>query len=218
MSYVPSRAEWDVSRLEHWRQAYLNNGRSFEEIVDSIIAEAVLERATVEPYRTAPCNESGKARQVCFLIRIKPQTYDLFYNSADGLRGRYWQNPQWGDLATNYLIDALKPLLLKSVEDYGPDFEMSVRNVEDSLDAASAKVWVYEGNGSKISSQGGPQIVVPRWAQNESKLGSKGQQWRWSPCDDQIEIKGALIDPEGIEHIPESKRDRANQIYMFGFT
>ena len=226
MGQVPCSREWDTSSLPECRRAYLESGRSFEEIVSSLVEETEVRRAWIEPYRTHPKGTPKETRQVCFRLRICAPTYDLFYNSPDGLRGRYWQRPDLGDHATHHLITCLRPKFLKFAGDNPPEIihpagTMKIEEIQASLDASSAKVWVREkdddGN-SKIDSTSGPQLKVLRWMQNENKPCSKGPLWRWTPIDNEIEIKGALLTPEGDEKIPEGKQNRSCQIHQFGFT
>jgi hypothetical protein len=134
-----------------------------------------------------------------------------------------------GFLATRYLIDLLKPQLLKFAEECPPKLiskkacidEMTFKEVGASLDAPSAKLWVRERDefGSMISPNSQPQLKVRRWEINENKPeNTNGPLWRWTPYDNEIEVKGALLDPTGIEHIPERKQNRSGQIHCHGFT
>jgi hypothetical protein len=89
-----------------------------------------------------------------------------------------------------------------------------------SLHASSAKVWIRERdeNCDPILSKTWPEIFVRRWAMNEGAADVNKGMWRRAPFDDQIEIKGALIRPDGLEEIPEDKRGRSCAIHRFGFT
>ena len=225
MAGIPSSAEWDTSLLPGSRRAYLDSGRSFEEIARSGAVEAKVLKLWSERYRDRPKNVSNGARQVCFRVQVSKQTYDLLYNAPDGIRGRYWQDPCAGDLATRSLISCLEPILLGFAErnpSVGAASDViGLQEVCASLRAKSAKVWVREkddAGNTKIAPNSGPQLKVHRWEQNEALIGSKGPLWRWTPCDDEIEIKGAILDAMGMEHIPEIKRDRSLQIHQYGFT
>jgi hypothetical protein len=156
-------------------------------------------------------------RRVCARIRLSNQTYDLLYNAPDGIRGRYWQSADAGDLATRLLIDAFEPLILRFAEEASAitvsGKVVGLVEVRASLRARSAKVWVREkddAGSSKICLVGSPQLSVRRWEQNESQPGSKGPLWRWTPCENEIEIKGAFIDRTGFEYLPEGKRNRSS--------
>ena len=235
MSTVPDSYEWDTSKLPKERRDYLDGGQSFEAIAESVAIEIARLAATetkvtkenLEAWIEPSKNTYKGARQVIFRIRVSPRTYDLLYNAPDGLRGRYWQSPDKGSLATRYLIDLLKSTLLGFAKANPPqlkskkmhDNEMTLDDVCISLEAPSAKVWIREraDNGDSIIA-GGPQLIVRRWKKNEADPRGKGQQWCDTPSDGWIEIKGALIDSQGVEHVPESKWDRCWQIHHFGFT
>jgi len=224
---VPGSQEWDTSGLPECRRAYLDNERSFEEIAERLVGEAEVRKAWIGPYRNPPKGTPNETRQVCFLLRICPTTYDLLYNSPDGLRGRYWQSPDLGDHATHSLITRLKPRLLEYAAESPPKVcpsaaDMNEVQIKDSLDRPSAKVWVRERDDdgkNKVDLEAGPQLTVRRWVENENKPENKvGRLWRWTPIDNDIEIKGALLTPDGNEEIPEVKQHRSFQINLFGFT
>ncbi|MET4232655.1 hypothetical protein ABIA85_005944 [Bradyrhizobium sp. LA6.10] len=224
MSIPHETSEWDTSNLPSDRRDYLDSGMSFEKISDLVVAEHKILKAWTKPSE----NVYAEARQAIFRIKVShSSTYDLFYNAPDGLRGRYWQSPDLGFLATRSLIDLLKPALLKfavanplQLEPKKKNvLEVSLDDVQISLEAPSAKVWVRERDDSTNSIiAGGPELIVQRWTENENDPRGKGPQWRQTPADGEIEIKGALIDSKGIEHIPEDKKDRSCQIHHYGFT
>jgi hypothetical protein len=219
---------WDTSNLSANRRVYLDDECGFETIAQSIVSEATILRSWLEPYRTANPRDQVErsARQVCFRVSVSLRTFDLFYNSVGGLRGRYWQKPELGFEATKQLIHFLKPSLTAFAEANPPRFEtrsryateMSLADVGLSLDAPSAKVWV----GEEALVMGQPELVVKRWVENEGKeiagLRSKGARWRCAPESGEIEVKGALIDSSGGEHVPISKERRSEEIHYFGFT
>jgi hypothetical protein len=205
----------------------LDAGLRYEEIADSIVSEAkVLEKPTVIPYRDARSPAARRARQVVFQVWVSRKNCDLFFNAPDGLRGRYWQSPDLGFLATRRLIEALKQILVQAARDSGMcdrsahAGNITLGQVGASLEAFSAKVWLREkdARGSiSISSPAGLQLNVPRWVENEPS-GGKNRLWRWTPDDRNLEIKSALLDPDGVEYIPEGKRDRSCQIHLYGFS
>ena len=154
----PDLDEWDTLNMPASRRAYLDKGISFEDIAASTVIEAQILKTWIRPLETPPKHGPKNFRQVCFLIRVCKQTYDLFYNAPDGLRGRYWQSPDMGFLATRYLIDALRQKLLRFAEENPPKIdppkknigEMTVKEVRASLDAPSAKVWVRDKDESRL--------------------------------------------------------------------
>ena len=223
MGFEPRLNDWDTSKLPESRRAYLDSGQSFESI-----AALIVERSEITKYWPDPLRDKPKGfpdfDQVCFRLHVGNEAFDLFHNAPDGLRGRYWQRPDLGFLATRHLIDALNAKLLAYAKNNGPVLrgsarEMKVDEVGASLNAPSAKVWVRErdehGN-NMIAPKNEPALLIPRW---KADPGPKGPLWRWTPCDNEIEVKGALIRRGGNEeHIPESKRDRSCQIHRHGYT
>lgn len=224
---APGSQEWDSSGLPEYRRAYLDSGLSFEEIAARLVDEAKVLKAWIGPYRNPPKGTPKQTRQACFLLRIRPPTYDLFYNAPDGLRGRYWQSPTLGDDATCSLISSLNPKLLEYATKKPPKVcfpaaDMNEYQIKDSLDKPSAKVWVREWDDDenfKIDLTG-TQLIVRRWRENENENECEDfrKYWRWTPIDDGIEVKGALLTPDGNEAVPEKKKYRSIQINRFGFT
>lgn len=222
----PSRNEWSTETLPSERQVYLQHPIAFEEIVSRIAANATFYDAKIIPFDTYQNKQEQAARQITFRVKTSPQDCDLFYNSQDGLRGRYWQSPDIGFMATKYFIDSLKSRFLEFCMIHTPIVlgkktkTMGADEIAASLYGSSAKVWPCEvvSQGIRdIAYENRPQLFVSRWKENEEKA-RQPRQWRWSPCDRDLEIKGALIDPQYQEFIPSDKRDRSCQIHMYGFT
>ena len=116
---LPKADEWDTSKLPVSRRAYLDQGLSFEDITALTVNEAQIRKNWIRPYTTAP-KGFEKYRQVCFHVHVGHKNCDLIYNAPDGLRGRYWQSPDIGFLATRKLIHALKPKLLEFAKNTPP--------------------------------------------------------------------------------------------------
>lgn len=216
---MPDKTDWDTSKLTDCRKAYLDAGYSFQEIAQMVVKEARVIDGQFEPYRDAPKGVPKETKQICFTVEVDRKAYDLFYNAPDGLRGRYWQTPDRGFKATRHLIDSLKPKLLA----YPLYLQDETNNgfVGASLDGDSAKVWVCEKDENRdpiTDFHSEQRLNVPRWLANEADAPINKRCWRWTPNHDRIEVKGALLDPNGNEHVPEYKRDRSCQIHRYGFT
>lgn len=228
MSAIPQSHEWSTDDLPADRRSYLEDAWTFEEITDLIVSEAKPHvPAEVRPFESARVGtQEARSRQIVIRITVSPRACDLMFNARDGLRARYWQGGSIGDQASGYLIRLLIPLLSTSVAKYAPIVHgkktepMSLSEIERSFRGKSAKIWPYERDvrgQTKMPFQGLPQLHVQRWFENESS-GPKGPMWRWTPADRDLEVKGALIDPEGVEYFPDGKKDRAEQIRLYGFT
>jgi hypothetical protein len=219
----PLPAEWNTSGLPAARRAYLDGNASFDEIAARIFSEAQVVRATVKPYNTPAPADPRNTRQIIFLVCIKKEICDLLYNAPDGLRGRYWQSPDHGFTATHQLIGTLLSSLLSFAEQNPPSrigkiTPMTDADIKSSLKAPSAKIWPRERDDDQVSLFVDSPLIVPRWCANEAHATVNKGMWRRTPNTGELEIKGALIGPDGTEYLPEGKRDRSCQIHRFGFT
>ncbi|MGX1353010.1 hypothetical protein AB7M49_006619 [Bradyrhizobium elkanii] len=222
MMKPPDKAEWDTSQLSPER-SYLNAGLSFEEIASRVVTTVQMLRVLVKPYETPEHGEPKNARQVAFLSRADPQACDLLFNAPDGLRGRYWQSPDHGFLATKHLIGELMPALKRfaMAEPPGPcteAAEMTIADIVASLAAPSAKVWPREFDDDRNWLLKADKLTIRRWAENEMQAEAHLAFWRRSQVTDELDIKGAILGANGTEYIPAHKRYRSYQIFKFGFT
>ena len=222
MIRIPDLAEWDISALSADRRDYLDANVCFEDISSQAVSRAQIASGNIEPYnKPAPEDpkEARKARQAIFVVKMMDiKACDLLYNAPDGLRGRYWQTPDHGFLATKFLIAKLLPRLLAFAEQnpliaLKKATPMALNEVQASLELPSAKVWPAEPLEEWTND--GP--AVRRWADYEQDGPSK-TLWRRSPTSDRIEVKGGLLGLDGTEYVPKCKRDRSYQIHQFGFT
>lgn len=180
----------------------------------------------IDPYESTRDPREKKARQIIFRLSVSPRTCDLFYNARDGLRARYWQSPQEGHAANREILNLLIPRLLRVVRQSPPRVakpqstsQMTIDDIEISLRAWSAKIWPCEFDPNGIRTmpyEGLPQLDVARWRTKELETGDP--RWRWTPCDRDLEVKGALIALDGGECVPASKVRRAEDINETGFT
>lgn len=222
MMRPPQKAEWDTSQLSPER-SHLNSGLSFEEIASRVAATAEVFRVGIKLYETPARGEPKHARQVTFLLRANPQACDLLFNAPDGLRGRYWQSPDHGFLATKHLIGELIPALKAFAEAEPPALcpdaaGMTIADIVASLAAPSAKIWPREFDDDRNWLLKADNLAIPRWAGSEKQAEINQGLWRQSQVTDQLDIKGAILGADGTEYIPAHKRYRSYQIFKFGFT
>ncbi len=212
----PSFSEWDTSKLDPRRRKYLDSGMSFDEIVQRVVSRIEITEVSIKPYCRPDRGEPEDARQVIFVIRVEPKTCDLVYNAPDGLRGRYWQSPDDGFLATRQIIDGVLHDLISFAERNPPEpigkaAPMNRCDIRVSLTCPSAKVWPYEKGTSFLTNY--YELKVKRWFDISA---SETAMWRRTPTDGQFEIKGAIVGTDHTEYIP--KKDRSCQIHRCGFT
>jgi hypothetical protein len=142
-----------------------------------IFAQLEITKYWIKPLETPPKTPGFPKdfQQACFRLHVSNEAFDLFHNAPDGLRGRYWQSPDIGFLATRHLIQVLSWKLLtyaaeKSTCLENKAKEMTVDEVRASLAAPSAKVWVRERDDQGnliISTKDEARLIVPRWEENE---------------------------------------------------
>jgi hypothetical protein len=209
--------EWNTSQLPGDRRAYLDSGLSFEELASRLITERQVMHVKLKRYQDPAPGEPKDAQQVVFLIRVGDETCDVLYNAPDGLRGRYWQSPDHGFMATRHLIGRLLPAQNPPTP-IGKTAPMFAKDIRASLEAPSAKIWPRERDDNGISLFADRQLMVPRWHGNEQHGSFNKGMWRQTPRGGELEIKGAILGPDTTEYIPEGKRDRSCQIHRFGFT
>jgi hypothetical protein len=211
---VPGPSEWDTTRLSLKRRGYLESETPFEQMVADLTEKAEVLCVNLEPSDGL----KGKgSRRAVFRIAIGAVAVDLLHNSPHGLRGRYWQAPDLGDVATRRLLDALRSTVL-SFAARNLSSREEIELSEKSIDAPTAKVWISEDNF--LSSIDDQQLCVRRWCKNEENAPERirGLWRRWWPDRSEIEIKGRFLFASGAPYDPPSKRFRASHIHFFGFT
>lgn len=166
---------------------------SFEEIASRIVATAEVFRVRVKPYDAPERGEPKDARQATFLLRADQQACDLLFNAPDGLRGRYWQSPDHGFLATKHLIGELIPILKAFAEAEAPPpfpgaAEMTVGDIVTSLAATSAKAWPREFDDDRNWLLRYDNLTIPRWAVAEEQAEINQGLWRQSQVTDELDI------------------------------
>ena len=217
----PGNSEWDVSQLPSDRMIYLDKDISFDEMATRVATEATVIDVRLKPYKTpgpGDPKDAWQARQVIFLVSVGDQLCDLLFNAPDGLRGRYWQSPDHGWLATRHLISGLSNALISFSDKVPPSAPRNVepmqsKDIISSLDGVSTKVWPREPL-LEIKRQ----LVVSRWQKNEEHAEINKGFWRLTPTSGELEIKGALLGLDGTEYLPEGKKDRSCQIHRYGFS
>jgi hypothetical protein len=129
----------------------------------------------------------------------------------DGLRGRYWRSPKLGELATLRMVELLRDTLLKSLDKH--PLGVSADRIARALELPSTKVWIDE---TQLQS-GGQLLEVSRWIANENETGNP-RMWKWTPLSTIAEIQTAWVTAEGVEWVPEGKKNRSKQVHRWGYT
>jgi hypothetical protein len=191
------------------RLAAFDRYDSFEELVAEVTKDVRVVRAIAEPGRGSGLTG---CLQPVFFIEL-PNTGDALFNGPSGYRAQYWIDPWNGLTANAILIASLKPRLLAAV-DTRDQPGLAKIDVGASLDAVSSKLWIVEApsvlNGNR-------DLNVEPWASEAARGVELAVLGLAAPAVSKFEIRGALLDAFGHEHVPSAKVRRHHDIHHYGF-
>jgi len=153
-----------------------------------------------------------------YCFRVAAPLFDLFFNSASGYRGAYFASPNGGREANAFILSRLsEPLIASSSLRDGP---VTIRS---SLEAASAKMWLAERETACCQHCGewqapgdtAPEIFNGRWEVSEHTYAGYGRK---APNLTLIRVFGGFVNPIGEEYFAPHKRNRAQQLYDWGWS
>jgi len=208
--------KWSYSPIQDKvRRARLETAPSFGEI-----AQAVAESMRIRCTHPEECGEAPGFMRIVCCVSIDHDLFDLFFNAESGYRGRYFTSPEEGVLANRQLLQLVStPLAAFTIH-----CDMTTSYAKRSLRASSAKAWLAEVGKHRCSTCVGewttPQdaaaeILNGRW---EHGLEAMARWGRKAPRLKKLRIMGGFVDLSGNEYIPTQKRNRAQQIYDFGWS
>ena len=204
--------EWKYTEnIEEARRKSLTFCDSFDELV-SLVSEDI-SNVTV---KVKPGKDTSliSCVQPIFTFEL-PKFGDAIFNGPYGYRAQYFLSPCNGLEANCKLINALSSKLLGAVTT-STEEKLCRISVPNSLFAASAKFWFNESPDFLHNLS--VDLDIERWAK-EAEKGCELAKWGLcAPKVTTFEIKGALIDPNGNEVVPNGKILRHHQIHNFGFT
>lgn len=194
-----------------------------------------LEPTTGKYGKDDPLLKRLRCRRATWTVALDSMLLDKFFNGLMGIRAQYYVSPYHGAAMNAQLIAQLRPMLLQFAD--GQVDQNSLRTIELSLGAASAKVWISEKDlsGRKIIRASNLRMTEEQ-IQNDWLLLARqvaagvvpiGQYQLYSaslngiraPLADQLEVKGGWITAEdSVEYVTPAKHDRDCQVFMFGFT
>ncbi|MGF6870606.1 hypothetical protein [Paraburkholderia sp. MM5477-R1] len=217
-------------------RAYLESDQPFDDVAHEI--RDALEHAPLcavcfqlEQARDNPDLVKKNCKRGSWHIQLDVGLLDIFFNGKMGIRAQYYKSPEHGHFKNRLLLDLIKNRLVTFASKKDPTVDTSM--VKLSLNAESAKVWISERSllGQWIIGCPAPDLVEDEiqndWLDVARKVqcGELGPAQRGAlhgvraPLADQLEIKGAWVTELGRdEYVPEEKRDRDQQLHLFGFT
>jgi len=208
--------KWSYSPIQDkQRRARLEAAPPFGEI-----AQAVAGSMRIRCTHSDKCDEAAGFMRIVCCVSIDRDLFDLFFNAESGYRGRYFASPEEGLLANGQLLQ----LVSTSVAAFTVHGDMTTSHAERSLCAPSAKAWLAEVGkdfcpacvGEWTTPQdAAAEILNGRW---EHRPDAKARYGRKAPYLERLRIIGAFVDSSGNEYVTTQKRDRAQQIYDFGWS
>lgn len=220
---------WTFSpQFDAHRKAALTAVSDFDAIINRIVSEATVSKFEV-------CRGNKGSLKDClrpqFEMALSPETADSFFNSPVGYRAQYLMDPDEGQRQNGRLLRALLNKLLVFASSVQPKYPMTEKEIELSLLACSAKVWLPEASFS-FNHDLIKEIPVPIWCQNAlSALEAYGRRERPEPEKKEkaiwglrapracaIEVKGAFLAPsDKVEVVPFDKITRRYDIQNYGY-
>ena len=165
---------------------------SFDAVLALVIAARV--RAfNWRPFRQEKLRGCYRAE---FLMEIKPNTYDAFFNSPVGLRAQYAISEEHGEAANRLILSGLHAKIFRFKRQSIFPTDMEVRW---SLSAPQAKIWIDEDEVASQQGESEPQIIYQPWQQrSESGVGLL------APSGNRLIAFGGWLDPtKGIRNNPD---------------
>jgi len=220
---------WKFSaQFDKRRKALLETVSSFDVIIDRIVSEANISNYDV-------CRGKEGSLKNClrpqFELTVSADTADLFFNSPAGYRAQYLIDPDEGQRQNSRLLRALIDKLLTFSSSVKPKLTMSTNDVELSLLACSAKVWLPETSFS-FNHDLIDDIPVAIWRQHaisaleaykmkDRPVPESKEKAIWglrAPQVCAIDIKGGFLAPsDKAEVVPFDKVSRRFDIRNYGY-
>lgn len=153
--------------------------------------------------------------QPVFTLDVSEEAFDAFFNSAGGYRACYLQDENLGLVANLLLVEALVERLCDEAQRLCIA-ELASINIRTSLLSTSCKVWVHEDDFPFQSLT--TDLAVEAWAEAAASGEEKAKWGLCAPQGTRLQVKGALLDPQGNEIVPRKKVLRRYEIQRFGFS
>jgi hypothetical protein len=186
------------------------------------IADRVKREMNIGCCHMQDCDDSPGFGRVIYCAEIVQALFDLFFNSAAGYRGKYFESPENGVAANRQLLDAVMETLLLWSSEHCKDKDPAL--IRRSLSASSAKAWVAESTLELCSYCCGEwsnsykselEIANGRWELENCTYASWGRQ---APEFRKLRIFGGFVNDASEEYVAPRKVVRANDIWQWGWS
>ena len=179
---------------------------SFDEVMGHFQMAKIVAFAW-EPFQSDRLRECHRAS---FLLQVSRDMYDAFFNSPVGYRAQYAVSTGMGEAANRALLRKLEPRLLEFAREKNLVPETRVKA---SLQAADAKIWIYEPEVEAQLGREDTQILYAPWQQ-----ASTDGVGLLAPVGTKLEVKGGWMDDHRKEHRDPFKANRSEEIHSVGYT
>ncbi len=177
---------------------------SFDEVLNAIL-QASVGRFWWEPFdatRLKRCNRAS------LFLHVDPNAYDDFFNSANGYRAQYSISSGAGAAANRSPLNAPEPMLVTAAREQS---RVPLAPVRGSLRGVDAKVSILE---TDVEEQLSDPVAARAYAPWE--FDSPNGRGLLAPVGTLIEVKGAWLDPAGVETRDPARESRGVQLNEAG--
>ncbi len=224
---LPSKKIWLLEKsIKGRRSNLLLEGKPFSTIITRITSEAKIIKIRREKAgKKADKNYKKSNRyRVSIVIKVKPETVDLFHNGRSGYRAQYYQNTKQGEECNRAAVNEIILFLKHQLEinrTYHCPKTCPWWWVEKSLSSKDTKLWIHQGVWLRKGKKASCNLKVERWLNHIGSSGRESKLAKWSrltPNDEnKIQIKGGWVTREG-KNLKNLKLARSFEIYNYGFT
>lgn len=233
---------WRYTHLAESRLHILVEQLSLERLIGDVLAHSDLCGVDVRE----PCDEAKRDKVIAnrVVFRLQPRNrsacdaLDRLLNGAFGLRARYCLSPEEGSHATGFVCREIAGAIVErniGVASGVPKEQIAAltQAVGYSLCQPSAKVW-FDGPVDKCAADlNDGHLFSAIWDQSRrepalveaalpclspQQIGASLAKGRTVPMPTALDVKGGFATAEGTEYVPRSKRMRALQIHLMGWT
>jgi hypothetical protein len=137
------------------RRRQLLKPPSFARIVASL-----LHNLAIEDIHWQRAKSGEPAFRVIAKLRATATAVDLFHNSAGGYRAQYMVSIEAGEVANQFALDEILPVVVPHLRRRRPSIASSL---EQSLRHPWAKIWIHQGQWLRYARRENRVLRVPAW-------------------------------------------------------
>jgi hypothetical protein len=201
-----------VGKSDEQRLSLLSQPFVFDELILKLKQEM-----QVVCFHRDVCDKDNTYSRPMFCVYIGFTLFDLFFNSASGYRGQYFESPNQGNNANRRLLDTLSPLLVNWALANNQPIDLDWLNT--SLSQNSSKAWLVEYYAlncqecdNEWTSSYKPELMIENQRWNKSSNGAQAPQFS------KIRIFGGFINHQKDEWVADHKKCRATHIWQNGWS